>query len=172
MTDWPAIVSTHESLLWRTAYRILNHRDDALDCCQQALLDAYEYGCNRTVDDWRALLTSVVTRRSIDRLRQRRRALRTVVALDQVAEPLAKTACPEQRTTELELMERLRSALTALPCKQAEVFWLSSVEQLSHEDISRQLAITQNESRVLLHRARLRLASLLDGTPSAIGRTP
>ena len=40
MIDWPQIVAAHEAVLWRAAYRVLAHRDDALDCCQEALLDA------------------------------------------------------------------------------------------------------------------------------------
>ena len=67
MTDWPNIISVHEAMLWRTVYRVLNHRDDALDCCQEALLDAYKYAMNHEVEDWGALLTSLATRRAIDR---------------------------------------------------------------------------------------------------------
>ena len=67
MTDWHEIISAHEAMLWRTVYRVLNDRDDALDCCQEALLDAYKYSINREVDDWGALLTTLATRRAIDR---------------------------------------------------------------------------------------------------------
>jgi RNA polymerase sigma factor (sigma-70 family) len=162
MTDWPTIISAHGAMLWRTAYRILNHRDDALDCCQDALLDAYEYSLTHKVDQWAALLTSMATRRAIDRLRKRIRARRIEGSIDDVAEPAANTGYAAQWAQASELVDRLRNALIDLPGKQAEVFWLHCIERSSHDDISRELAISPNESRVLLHRARSQLASILD----------
>lgn len=162
MTDWPTILATNEAALWRAAYRVLNHRDDALECCQAALLDAYKYSLTHQVDDWAALLVSLATRRSIDRLRRRASRNRVLVPLDDVPEPATLMECPSQRTEASELMDRLREALVELPKKQAEVFWLNCVEQLSHEDISRQLMMTANESRVLLHRARSQLAKIFN----------
>lgn len=162
MTDWHEIISIHEAMLWRTVYRVLNHRDDALDCCQEALLDAYKYALNHEVDDWGALLTSLATRRAIDRLRKRVRARQILVSLNDAPEPATDADCPVQRAQASELMDRLRNVLAELPDKQAEVFWLGCVEGLSHEQIGLQLTISPNESRVLLHRARLQLASTLD----------
>ena len=161
-TDWCTIISAHEVLLWRTAYRILNHREDALDCCQQAVLDAYEYSLTHQVDQWGGLLTSLTVRRAIDRLRHRVRSRRMTASLEEVTEPLADGDGPVELAEASELIGRLRNALAALPDKQAEVFWLSCVEQSSHAEIGRLMAISPNESRVLLHRARAQLASMLD----------
>lgn len=161
-TDWRTIISAHEVLLWRTAYRILNHREDALDCCQQAVLDAYEYSLTRQVDQWGGLLTSMTVRRAIDRLRHRVRSRRMTTPLEEVAEPQVDGEDPAELAEASELMDRLRTAVATLPDKQAEVFWLSCVEQSSHAEIGRLMAITPNESRVLLHRARAQLASMLD----------
>lgn len=162
MTDWPTIITAHEAMLWQTVYRIVNNRDDALDCCQEALLDAYKYSLTHKVDRWEAFLKSLATRRAVDRLRQRVRARRIAISLNGIAEPAANRDCPAERAEASELMDRLRNALVDLPDKQAEVFWLSCVERSSHDEIGRQLAISANESRVLLHRARLKLASILD----------
>ena len=161
MTDWLTIISAHEAKLWRTAYRILNHRDDALDCCQQAIVDAYEYSLTHGVDQWGAFLTSLTTRRAIDRLRQRNRT-RQVVSLSDAGEPASDSECPAQQAEASELVDRVRAALVDLPQKQAEVFWLSCVEHASHDDIGQCLGISANESRVLLHRARSRLDSILN----------
>lgn len=171
MTDWPTIISAHEAMLWRTTYRILNHHDDALECCQEALLEAYEYSLTHQVVRWEAFLTSLATRRAIDRLRQRIRARRTSAPLNDVTEPNADINCPVQRAEATELMDRLRNALIDLPAKQSEIFWLSCVERSSHEDIGRQLAISPNESRVLLHRARSQLASILATDHSEVRRS-
>lgn len=156
MTDWNEIVGKHQATLWRTAYRLLNHYDDALDCCQESLLDAYRLSSHHKVDDWGAVLTCLVTRCAIDRLRQRVRTRRHVVPLNGV-EPADDGACPVQNAEASEVLERLRGLLAELSEKQAAVFWLSCVEGLSHEAIAQQLAISPNESRVLLHRARAAL---------------
>jgi RNA polymerase sigma factor (sigma-70 family) len=172
MIDWPQIVTENEVVLWRAAYRILAHRDDALDCCQEALLDAYEYTRTHLVNDWPALLTQLVTRRAIDRLRQRCRRQQTFTALECIGEPAGTIGCPVREAEASELVDRLRHALTALPEKQAEVWWLSSIEQFSHAAISSQLGITPNESRVLLHRARVQLGLQLDQQSSLNRRIP
>jgi DNA-directed RNA polymerase specialized sigma24 family protein len=56
----------------------------------------------------------------------------------------------------------VREAMTDLADKQAEVFWLGCVEGLDHHQISVHMQITPNEVRVLLHRARVRLAMALE----------
>ena len=75
MNDFDAIVAAHSAAVWRTAYRLLNHRDDALDCHQETFLAALRL--QRTdVRHWRGLLLRIATQKAIDRLRQRYRAKR------------------------------------------------------------------------------------------------
>jgi RNA polymerase sigma-70 factor (ECF subfamily) len=59
-------------------------------------------------------------------------------------------------------MERVREGMAELPEKQAEVFWLSCLEGISHQQIADLLRVPPGEVRVLLHRARTRLSSLLN----------
>ena len=40
MTDWSQIVQEHGPLVWRTAYRLLNHEADAADCFQRTFVSA------------------------------------------------------------------------------------------------------------------------------------
>ncbi len=172
MTDWQAIVDEHGANLWRTVFRLLNHHHDALDCCQEVLLDAYRYALKRSVADWGALLTCFGTRRAIDRIRQRTRDGRATVPLDNVPEPSSGYDDPVRQAEASEVMQRLRELLTELPDKQAEAFWLACIEGLSHDEIGRELSISQNESRVLVHRARSRLEEMLDTTQTAGRRKP
>ena len=60
-----------------------------------------------------------------------------------------------------ELMDRVRAGMVELPEKQAEVFWLSCLEGLSHQQIADLMQVTPGEVRVLLHRARARLDDFL-----------
>ena len=61
-----------------------------------------------------------------------------------------------------ELMDRVREGMAELPDKQAQVFWLSCVEGLSHQQISDRIEIPPGAVRVLLHRARTQLSAMLD----------
>ncbi len=158
MTDWNEIISAHQIEQWGTAFRILGNRDDSLECCQDALLDAYRFSLKNSIDNWGAILVSFTARRAIDRLRQRVRRRNTEVALEHIEEPAILSDSPIAKAEALELVDQLREAISQIPAKQSQVFWLCSVEGLSHEDVSAHLQISTNESRVLLHRARTRVA--------------
>jgi RNA polymerase sigma-70 factor (ECF subfamily) len=160
--DWQMILAEHGAQLWRAVYRLLGHYDDALDCCQDALLDAHRFALTRRVDEWGALLATLGTRRAIDRLREQCSRRRFTVPLQDVPEPAVETAEPVEQAKATELLQQLRHELAKLPVKQAEVFWLVCMEGFSHDEVARQLAMTPNESRVLLHRARAALETMLD----------
>ena len=161
MDDWQAIVSEHGSRLWRAVYRLLLHYDDAMDCCQETLLDAHKFAQRETVVEWGALLTTLGTRRAIDRLRERISQQRFTTSLHDIDEPLSVAEGPIESAEATELIQQLQRAMAELPVKHAEVFWLVSIEGLSHDEVSRQLSISVNESRVLLHRARASLETIL-----------
>jgi RNA polymerase sigma-70 factor (ECF subfamily) len=157
MADWAAILAEHGPHVWRTTYRVLRHHDDASDCYQETFLTAWQLAQDRIVRDWAPLLTCLATRKAIDRLRQRCRSAARMAALDLVPEPVRVVADPLQAAEFEELIDRLRVGLTGLPGKQAEVAWLSCVEEMSHQEIADQMDIPVGEVRVLLHRARTRL---------------
>jgi len=60
-----------------------------------------------------------------------------------------------------EELDRLRAVLERLPPRYAEVLALAQGDGLSHFEIAERLGITEEHSRVLLARARARLASLM-----------
>lgn len=161
MTDWPSILAEHGDAVWRTVYRLLDHHADALDCYQETFLAAWRFAQREPVADWRPFLVSLATRRATDRLRQRYRDRARIARSDGPNEPSSEAECPVRHATAKELMDRVREGLAELPEKQAQVFWLSCVEGLSHQQISDRLEITTGEARVLLHRARTQLGALL-----------
>ena len=162
MTYWSEIVEAHGPDVWRTAYRLLNHAQDAGDCYQETYLKAFEYAERNAVASWPAVLRRIATTRAMDMLRQRYRrgaySQSTSVLDDDVADgnpsPLV---CAELK----ESMEQLRQAIAELPAVQAEVFWLSEVEFLSHDDIASQLGGTTKQVALWLHRAKQKLRELL-----------
>jgi DNA-directed RNA polymerase specialized sigma24 family protein len=50
MTVTSDVVAAHADAVWRTAFRLLNNREDALDCYQQTFLDAMRLDPN--CNDW------------------------------------------------------------------------------------------------------------------------
>ena len=162
MLDWDEIVATHGPLVWRTAYRLLGRHDDALDCCQEAFLAAYRAASRASVDDWPAFLASLATRRAIDQLRRRVRTRSRFSSLDDAPEPTAWGVSPVEHAEGAERLEQVRLLLARLPAKQAQVFWLSAVENLPHAAIARHMGIPDGQVRVLFHRARVRLKAALE----------
>lgn len=167
MTDWPLILAEHGPAVWRTVYRLLDHHADALDCYQETFLAAWRFAERQPVADWTAFLTSLATRRAMDQLRQRYRNRK--IALDGVPEPSSEAESPHAQAGARELMDRVRAGMAELPDKQAEVFWLSCIEGLSHHQISDRLGIPPGEVRVLLHRARMHLRAVLDRSATTRG---
>jgi RNA polymerase sigma-70 factor (ECF subfamily) len=166
MTEWPSILAEHGAKVWQTVYRLLDHHADALDCYQETCLAAWRFAERASVADWRSFLVSVATRKAMDRLRQRYRERNRIVAIESLCEPSSEVECPIRYARARELMERVREALAELPDKQAQVFWLSCIEGLSHKQISDQIQVPPGEVRVLLHRARARLSAMLDQSVS------
>ena len=155
--NWELLIAECGSAVWATVFRILKHRADAEDCYQQTFLDALRSSRRRTTQNWRALLLCIATRRAIDRLRERISTRKHLGLLHASRVSVADTSEVGTGGREDELIESLRSGLAVLPDKQAAVFWLRSVEDLSYAEIAAELKLDTNEVGVLLHRARTSL---------------
>jgi RNA polymerase sigma-70 factor (ECF subfamily) len=171
MSDWRTLVADHGPTVWRTVYRIVADHADALDCFQETFLSAYESPQRESVRDWAAYLTTLAARRAIDRLRERDRLGRRVTSLDHAPPPMAREPDPADQAVAIELMDQVRRALAGMADRQAEVFWLSCVEGLSHHQIATQLQSTPGTIRVLLHRARTSLSLALNSLETARTKT-
>jgi RNA polymerase sigma factor (sigma-70 family) len=158
MNDLEEIRSRHGRLIWNTVYRILKDYTDALDCYQDVFCEILQRTPLHEVENWPAYLRWLATRRAIDRLRrrQRRQTDSSDIALVQASNP-----GPSETAQLNELIELLRHELTRLPQRQAEAFWLNCIEEMSYEDIGRQLGIDTSTVGVLIHRARVRLRTVL-----------
>jgi RNA polymerase sigma-70 factor (ECF subfamily) len=162
MIDWASILAEHGSMVWRTVYRLLDHDADALDCYQETFLAALQLPEPEAIDDWSSFLVSLATRRAMDRLRQRYRSRSRCVPIDTVPERSGEPDNPLDQVQAKELMHRVRRGMAELPEKQAEVFWLSCLGGLSNHQIAGRMQVPSGEVRVLLHRARTRLAAILN----------
>jgi len=161
MTDWEAIVAEHGPVVWRTAYRLLSNEADASDCMQEAFVAAVHVSRREAVRSWPALLKRLATRRALDRLRARMRRSARRGGPVELADLADGGGGPQRRNELRELSERVGRALSRLPARQAEVFCLRHLSEMSHEEIAEQLDLGRSNVRMLLHRARSRLRELL-----------
>ncbi len=157
MIDWQQVVTAHQRAVWRIVYRLVGDHDDAADCFQETFLAAYRFACRNEVSNWSALLTKIATAKAIDRLRARCRERMTQDSVEIADANRGPVAVAEGR----ELAERLREAVIKLPDSMAQVFCLRVMEEMSYEEIARQLDLTTNAVGVLLNKARKRLHKLL-----------
>ena len=172
MNDWSTIVEEHGPDVWRTAFRLLSNHEDASDCYQETFLAAVEFARRQKVACWPAVLKRIVTARALDQLRRRYRAAGRTQRLDDADDPAERAPTPDVLVQLRESMAQLRQALTEIQATQAEVFWLSEVEMLSHADIAAQLGATTQQVALWLHRGKKSLRKLLidRGTVSEIGQ--
>jgi len=158
LIDWDKIREIHTPMVWSTVARILKHREDALDCCQDVFSEAIERDRCDPVNDWGAFLRWLATRRAIDCLRRRKRRS---IASGKVEHVHDATPSAEANATFKELVEIVRNELASLPDRQAEAFWLVCVEDCTYEEVAQQMKVKKNAVGVLVHRARRHMRSQL-----------
>src|SRR4051812_24150523 len=72
MQDWNQLDEQFGPQIWATAYRILGNHADALDCCQDVLVEAGKRADDKKVRNWPAFVRWLTARRALDRARQRK----------------------------------------------------------------------------------------------------
>jgi RNA polymerase sigma-70 factor (ECF subfamily) len=160
--DWPLIVKKHGPAVWQTAYRLLGNNADAADCFQETFVCALEVARREPVRSFSALLTRLATARAIDRLRRRSRESQVRTDAVDVVGIAGNNPGPAQQLHAQQLTIRLREALAALPPREAQVFCLRFLNDMSYRQIAKELGIKANTVGVLLHRARAKLSELFE----------
>lgn len=170
--DWNRITEEHASAVWQTALRLLHNQADAADCFQETFLAAFELAQRQHVHNIRGLLLRLATTRSIDRLRQRNRRSRQESDGDDWQHLASAEPGPDAEAQTQELAGRLRQAIGQLPPQEAKVFCLRYFNDLSYQEIARELGIKTGAAGVLLHRAKSKLRQLLEPVETEETRLP
>jgi RNA polymerase sigma-70 factor (ECF subfamily) len=143
----------HRNLLFTVAYEMLGSAADAEDVLQETWLRWMKVDLEQ-VQDQRAYLVRIVTRRSLDRLRTMKRRKEAYVG-PWLPEPLL--TAPDV-AEEAELAESVSMALmlvleTLSPTERA-VFVLREVFDVSYDEIAEAVGKTPANVRQIAHRAR------------------
>jgi RNA polymerase sigma-70 factor, ECF subfamily len=155
--DWSDIVREYGPVVWKTVNRLLTHDADAADCFQETFISALKVAANKRVENWPGLLHKLATARALDSLRRKIRNRR----VEEAPSDLVSSDDPLIHAQAGELRDQLRQALVELPAHQSEVFCLRYLNEMSYEEISREMGISIDAVGVNLHRARARLKQLL-----------
>jgi len=162
------LMRRHNQRLFRVARGILGDDAEAEDVAQEAHVRAYrELASFRGDAEYSTWLTRIAVHEAMARARKRRR----LVAVDDpeppAEDPRPADADPERRLENRELQAAIGRAVDALPAPLRTVFVLREVEGLSTQETADALALTAENVRVRLHRAKSALRESLD---NAIGR--
>lgn len=151
------IVARYQKVLFNVALRMLGDSEDARDVTQIAFIKAWEhlpsYDPTHRFFSW---LYRIMVNESLNLIARRRRQ----VPLD------ADVPSPERADRKAEsdeLMERLRTALLALPRESREVLVLRHFSELSYQEIAWTLGIPEKTVKSRLFTARQRLGELFEG---------
>lgn len=157
------LLAAHQDKLYRVAYRMAGHHEDAQDLLQDALLEAYrsfkKFQRGSYFDKW---LYRIMTNTFIDRQRHKKR-VGVIESLDAPLPGETESAGrdipdwadePSRRVLEDKFDEPVQKALDALPPEFRMVLILSDVEEFSYEEISEMMDTPIGTVRSRLHRAR------------------
>jgi RNA polymerase sigma-70 factor, ECF subfamily len=163
------LVRRHRPVLVRIAMGMMRHEAEAMDCVQEALLNAWRklhtFRGEASFGGWLARITRNAC---LMRLRWRRRRPEVPLVLgadrDQVHErPLPDPRPgPDAPMLTRELGGRIDAAVAALPPHYRQVFELADLRHLSMREIAERLDLSIPNVKTRLHRARRRLRSELE----------
>ncbi len=160
------LAEEHGRFLYRVAYSLLRHAQDAEDAVQDALLKLYRGESWRTMQDERAFLARVVWRSALDR-----RAGRSVDAGDDGAELRVQDgrASPERAAADSDERGLLLQLIDALPEELRQPLVLSAMEEMNSREIGEVMGLPEGTVRTRLMRAKTVLKQRFEAL-DAVGR--
>ena len=152
-----AMVAEHTGMVFRIAYSILRHRDDAEDAVQECFLRVIKFrkrlASVRNPKTWLARIawTTALDRRATRAVRNENSYALDDEMLEQMP---ANTIAMDEALAGRELQELLECLVDALPEDMRYPVKLSTVHELNSTEIAEILGIPENSVRTRLLRAR------------------
>jgi RNA polymerase sigma factor (sigma-70 family) len=160
------LVREHQRLCWHIIYRIVHHREDAEDLCQETFLRVHrylhQYRFESALNTWIGQIAYSVALRYIER--------RRIPLIDEAAdvidvsmvENLGGGVDIEAESINMDIIGHVHEALERLPPLQRTLMTLYHVEGLSIAEVSRVTGLADGTIKSHLFRARLRLRAVLN----------
>jgi RNA polymerase sigma-70 factor, ECF subfamily len=163
--DFDALTRQHKDAVYRQMLRVCGNHEDAEDVLIEALLRAYRQ-LEKLRDSalFRAWLAQI-GRRVCWQLKQKD-ALLPLLQLsaldDEGGQVAGNDPTPEAKLARGEMQKLLEEALASLPATYRSVYQLRDMEELSGDEVARQLGISRAAMKSRLYRAREMVRSHLD----------
>jgi len=147
-----ALVDRYRRPLQAYCRRLLLPRETAEDVVQQALLSTWQaLGRGTEIRDVRAWLYRVTHNAALNALR------RTGYRFEELSEALSGDGAPDEDLERRTAVRQTLAGLAQLPELQREALLRTAVEGHSHEEVARELGLTDGAVRGLVYRARATL---------------
>ncbi|HQO37160.1 MAG TPA: RNA polymerase sigma factor [bacterium] len=155
------LVLRYRTYVYRLAYKIALHEEDALDITQNVFLRLLErIGTFDGTGNFRAWLGTITARLAIDFLRSRNRRPSTV-EMESAPVPVSEDANPRELCDREMRKERITRVMAELSPQQRAVIALRLHEDLGPKEIGEHLGIPARQVRVQLVRAIARIREIL-----------
>jgi len=149
-----AIVREHAGFVFRIAYSVLRHHQDAEDAAQETFLRVYRQRRRLgEIRDLRAWLARIAWRVALDR-RPRRPESSFEDAAGALRQLRAAGRTPEEIAADRQMAALLQQLIAALPRELREALTLSTLEELSSAEAADLLGIPEATVRTRVFRAR------------------
>ena len=161
------LIERHRHAMYRIAYKITLHEDDALDVCQCVYLKLTDHLIQfHPSGSFKSWLATVTARTAIDFVRKAKR--REIFIEPQELEILAESMMTEENPSSFDALtgddelQRIQTAMKHLSSQQRAIFALRFEEELPLKEIAERLGIPNQQIRVQLCRAVKKLKSILN----------
>jgi RNA polymerase sigma-70 factor (ECF subfamily) len=161
------LIRRHTSTLYRTLMAILANPEESQDALQDALLNVFKHiGSFQRRSKFSTWLVSIARNTALQRLRSRK----NVESLDEVEEHEGDFRPrqirdwrddPEELYSESEIRGLVEKGIMGLPAKYRVALMLRDIEQLSTEEVARQLGLSVPALKARVFRGRLMLREFL-----------
>ena len=151
----------YQNMVYSTAFRILGNEADAMDVAQEVFLRAYQHfeklHDNPRAGGWLRRVARNLSLNQITRYRNRWKMFSELESDDSDEDFVSRVAAESDDTSQLDESRRqqiLEEALSKLPDKQRIPLTLYHFEDMSYEEIAKQLGVSLGKVKTDIHRAR------------------
>jgi len=159
------MVLRQSRFVFRVAYAVLLHAQDAEDAVQETFLKLYRNGGWRGMENERAFLARVAWRAAQDSRKlaagMKHRTTSSAEPISLTAEPPSLTPGPEQAAVHADSEALIHRMIDALPEDLRLPLLLSAFEEFNSREIGGILAIPEGTVRTRIQRARLMIREKL-----------
>jgi RNA polymerase sigma-70 factor (ECF subfamily) len=163
-----AIVQSYQRPVYNLCYRMLGNQQEAEDATQETFIRAYtnlgKFNPDRKFINW---VLTIASNHCVDRLRKRRinwSSLEDDPLVEKV--PMPDNIDPHRSAVQQETADHVQQLIDQLPADYRTPLVLLYWYGYSYEEIAQVMDLTVPAVKSRLHRARKRLAKMIEHTPN------